>query len=904
MSKDIRSYFSVSPRDAKHPVCDKKKRTTKNISDSESDDEYKKKKLSKSKSPSTKGSKKAKEKLEKSKYFNNLKPVNPSDVFGSTPVKRSGVPLKQSKNSKKRKTETDKHDDDDDFDDALMQIDEDSIKLLVENKSSENNSTNKSVAKELKTDKNKSKSIHNLQSVPNCIEEVRILSKENHSEFKIKESDSSKKTKDNKIECLELSDSDDSDRKRKSPVKVNVKNKKNSLPVEANKNINNITTNIKKNECMDLSESESEEEVVIKTNKQSPQIKNEQSGTQSSSPKKQKLDDVNKEQQNQRTQYHNVKSRNNDSDKFPQKMKNRKTEIIEIPKSVNSYSPKQIQVSNLWVDKYKPTSIKQLIGQQGDRSNVKKLLNWLQNWKKNHSVKTKLHRPSPWAKDDDGSFFKAALLSGPPGIGKTTTAHLVCKELGYDVVEFNASDTRSKKLLHEEVSELLSTTSLAPYFTAANNKEVSSNHVLLMDEVDGMAGNEDRGGIQELIQLIKLSRVPIICMCNDRNHPKIRSLVNYCFDLRFSRPRVEQIKGAMMTICFKEGLKVTPDQLNEIIRSTNQDIRLVLNHLSVLAVQKDNNLPNSEKYVKLGPWDVLRKVFSESDLKTMSFYDKCDLFFHDYSIAPLFVQENYISVVPHAKLNKIEKIQAFAKAAESICNGDIIEKRIRSSNAWSLLPIQAIFSSVVPGDTLKGHMGGQINFPAWFGKNSTKNKMDRLQQELLVHTRLKVSGSKVAINLDYRNHLRDLIVRPLVQNGSDGVPDALNSLQSYDLLKEDFESLSELCKWPNTKDPMDKVESKVKAAFTRAYNKSSGLSPYAVITTVKKGRGGGNAGIDTENLYLQNDEAVESEEEQEDKDSIEVDAMIVTKKKTSKKQEEPSTSKQKGTGKRGRGSKK
>lgn len=63
-----------------------------------------------------------------------------------------------------------------------------------------------------------------------------------------------------------------------------------------------------------------------------------------------------------------------------------------------------------------------------------------------------------------------------------------------------------------------------------------------MDEVDGMAGNEDRGGVQELIQLIKQSRVPIICMCNDRNHPKIRSLANYCFDLRFSKPRAEQIK--------------------------------------------------------------------------------------------------------------------------------------------------------------------------------------------------------------------------------------------------------------------------------------------------------------------------------------------------------------------------
>lgn len=63
-----------------------------------------------------------------------------------------------------------------------------------------------------------------------------------------------------------------------------------------------------------------------------------------------------------------------------------------------------------------------------------------------------------------------------------------------------------------------------------------------MDEVDGMAGNEDRGGMQELIQLIKNTSVPIICMCNDRNHPKVRSLANYCFDLRFSRPRVEQIR--------------------------------------------------------------------------------------------------------------------------------------------------------------------------------------------------------------------------------------------------------------------------------------------------------------------------------------------------------------------------
>lgn len=51
--------------------------------------------------------------------------------------------------------------------------------------------------------------------------------------------------------------------------------------------------------------------------------------------------------------------------------------------------------------------------------------------------------------------------------------------------------------------------------------------------------------LQELIGLIRHTKIPIICMCNDRNHPKIRSLVHYCFDLRFQRPRLEQIKVKM-----------------------------------------------------------------------------------------------------------------------------------------------------------------------------------------------------------------------------------------------------------------------------------------------------------------------------------------------------------------------
>ena len=97
--------------------------------------------------------------------------------------------------------------------------------------------------------------------------------------------------------------------------------------------------------------------------------------------------------------------------------------------------------------------------------------------------------------------------------------------------------------------------------------------IILMDEVDGMAGNEDRGGVAELILLIKKSRVPVVCMCNDRNHPKIRSLANHCFDLRFQRPRADQIRAAMMSVCFKEKVKIAPDALGELIVGCNQDVR-------------------------------------------------------------------------------------------------------------------------------------------------------------------------------------------------------------------------------------------------------------------------------------------------------------------------------------------
>ncbi|XP_055919731.1 replication factor C subunit 1 [Eupeodes corollae] len=582
----------------------------------------------------------------------------------------------------------------------------------------------------------------------------------------------------------------------------------------------------------------------------------------------------------------NIKKTNTASSeiKIEDKTSVKKEEIVEAKPEAKVVSENNIA----WVDKYKPTSVKLIIGQQGPASNCSKLINWLTKWHTNHSGSgaKKLQKPNPWAKNDDGSYYKAALLSGPPGVGKTTTATLVCKELGFDIIEFNASDTRSKRLLKEEVSELLSNKSLHGYFSG-NTNVVSKKHVLIMDEVDGMAGNEDRGGIQELILLIKEAHVPIICMCNDRNHQKMRSLVNYCYDLRFNRPRLEQIKGFMRSICFKEKIKISPEKIDEIILATNNDIRQSVNHICLLSSgenieNKTKDARTAQKDLKMGPWEVVRKVFSAEEHKTMSLADKADLFFHDYSMAPLFVQQNYLAVSPSGP--KSEVLKKVALTADALSLGDMVDRRIRTNSAWTLLPVQAVLSSVLPGDYMEGHFTGQINFPGWLGKYSRSNKRSRLAQEIHDHTRIRTSGSRLSIRMDYAPFLLSNIVRPLRDLGLEGVEESLKVLQEYRLLREDIDSLIELTTWPGKKSVMDAVDGRVKAALTRSYNKEILPYSYSAVTSVKKKK------ADNEDdmlgvLDTEEGETVAVESEEED-NSLDNDNLIKAKKKPT-----PSTSK-------------
>ena len=390
--------------------------------------------------------------------------------------------------------------------------------------------------------------------------------------------------------------------------------------------------------------------------------------------------------------------------------------------------------SRLWTVKHAPTATSMICGNKGQ---VEKLQTWLRAFPGN--LRTKFKKPG---KDGHGSF-RAVIIHGPPGIGKTTAAHLAARLEGYDVVESNASDTRSKKLVETGLKGILDTTSLLGYF-AGDGKKVESERkklVLIMDEVDGMSAG-DRGGVGALAAVCKKTHIPIILICNERNQPKMRPFSTVAYDMLFRRPTADQIRSRLMTICYREGLKVSPNVLDALIEGSRADIRQVINMLSTAKLDQqamgfDQGKEMSkawEKHVILKPWDLVSKIlggglFAASSTSNLN--DKIELYFNDHEMSSLMLQENYLGTTPvlgnsyTGKERKLKMLELTDKAAESISDGDLVDRMIHGSQQqWSLMPTHAVFSFVRPASFVYGSQAGsQTRFTSWLGQNSKQGML-------------------------------------------------------------------------------------------------------------------------------------------------------------------------------------
>src|SRR3989338_6710205 len=143
-----------------------------------------------------------------------------------------------------------------------------------------------------------------------------------------------------------------------------------------------------------------------------------------------------------------------------------------------------------FTDKYRPRTPKDIIGQDAA---IQKLRNFIANYPKEKK--------------------RAALLYGSSGVGKTSSVYTIANEAGLEIVEVNASDFRNADQINQKVGNAVRQRSL-----------FSKGKIILVDEVEGIAGMSDRGGLQAIIKIIEETRYPIVLTAMDPFDNKFSSL--------------------------------------------------------------------------------------------------------------------------------------------------------------------------------------------------------------------------------------------------------------------------------------------------------------------------------------------------------------------------------------------
>ena len=210
----------------------------------------------------------------------------------------------------------------------------------------------------------------------------------------------------------------------------------------------------------------------------------------------------------------------------------------------------------LWVEKYRPKKIEDIIGNEEAKATF---VEWLKNKRRSK---------------------KAVLLYGPPGVGKTALVNAAAKEFGFSIIEMNASDTRSEKAINAVAKPATSYMAL-DNFSAIKLK--AKGNMLFLDEVDGIAGNEDRGGVSAIIKIVEESRVPVIMAANDPDVEKLRPLKKVCLLVRFQQIRIPLVIALLQKICLLEHVKAEFEALERIAQNSRGDVRSAINDLQSLS---------------------------------------------------------------------------------------------------------------------------------------------------------------------------------------------------------------------------------------------------------------------------------------------------------------------------------
>jgi replication factor C large subunit len=323
-----------------------------------------------------------------------------------------------------------------------------------------------------------------------------------------------------------------------------------------------------------------------------------------------------------------------------------------------------------WTLKYKPLSLAEVVGNGEALSAFK---SWVKSWDKAAPKK------------------RAVFLHGPPGIGKTVAVEALANDLHMELVEKNASDYRTEDAINRFAG-------LASQYGGL----FGGKRLVLLDELDGLTGNADRGGVKAITEIAKNAQCPVVLIANDVHDQRFSTLRSYCLLVEFKKPAVGDVMKHLMRICQSEAIHADENALKFIAHRSGGDVRSAVNDLQALAQGKTRLVYEDVSW--LGYRDrqdttlnVLRMIlYARTSQSAKQAVDLADV---DIDMLFEWIYEN----VPAHYSDPHD----LAKAMDALARADVFRGRIRSTQNWAYLRY------VIDDMTAGVAMSRQNSKPVW-----------------------------------------------------------------------------------------------------------------------------------------------------------------------------------------------
>jgi replication factor C large subunit len=310
-----------------------------------------------------------------------------------------------------------------------------------------------------------------------------------------------------------------------------------------------------------------------------------------------------------------------------------------------------------WTKKYQPETTNEV---QGHDKALLELKNFILNFKNQKK--------------------KASIIYGSSGVGKTCSVYALASDLNYEVFELNASDFRNKNMIESRLGSAIMQRSL-----------FSSNKIILIDEIDGLSGKKDRGGVSALAKLLDKSIFPVIMTATNPYDRKLNALRKKANLIQFHNLNYLSVFSVLKNICNKEKIKFNEIALKSLARHAAGDLRSAINDMQTLThenkeLKEDNLKELSDRNRTENMLSALMKVFKTTDI---------NIAIKAFENVEENIDKQFLWIDQNLPV-EYQKPEDLARAYDCLSKADVFKGRIRRWQYWRFLVyVNALISAGV-----------------------------------------------------------------------------------------------------------------------------------------------------------------------------------------------------------------